>query len=70
MHSRSVKRREPAINSRIIKIIHRSPTLSNELLDLTPLGRQEDWEQPPGRSNTTAQGWVRNHDSYEREDAA
>jgi predicted dithiol-disulfide oxidoreductase (DUF899 family) len=33
-------------------------------LDLTPLGRQEDWEQPPGRSNTTAQGWVRYHDEY------
>jgi predicted dithiol-disulfide oxidoreductase (DUF899 family) len=33
-------------------------------LDLTPLGRQEEWEQPPGRSNTTAQGWVRYHDEY------
>lgn len=34
-------------------------------LDLTPLGRQEDWEEPPGRSNTSAQRWVRLHDSYD-----
>jgi len=34
-------------------------------LDLTPLGRQEDWEEPPGRSNTPAQGWVRLHDTYD-----
>jgi predicted dithiol-disulfide oxidoreductase (DUF899 family) len=39
-------------------------------LDLTPLGRQEDWEQPPGRSDTSAQGWVRYHDEYEQERTA
>lgn len=33
-------------------------------LDQTPLGRQEDWEQPPGRSNTSACGWWRLHDEY------
>jgi predicted dithiol-disulfide oxidoreductase (DUF899 family) len=34
-------------------------------LDLTPLGRQEDWEEPSGRSDASAQGWVRLHDSYD-----
>ena len=33
-------------------------------LDLTPLGRQEDWEQPPGRSNSPFLAWVRHHDRY------
>lgn len=33
-------------------------------LDLTPLGRQENWEEPPGRSNSPAMGWVRLHDTY------
>jgi predicted dithiol-disulfide oxidoreductase (DUF899 family) len=33
-------------------------------LDLTPLGRQEDWEEPPGRSNSPAMGWLRRHDTY------
>jgi predicted dithiol-disulfide oxidoreductase (DUF899 family) len=33
-------------------------------LDLTPLGRQEDWEEPPGRSNTSASGWWELHDEY------
>ena len=33
-------------------------------LDLTPLGRQEDWEQPPGRSNSPFMAWVRYHDRY------
>lgn len=33
-------------------------------LDLTPLGRQESWEEPPGRSNSSAMGWLRLHDSY------
>jgi predicted dithiol-disulfide oxidoreductase (DUF899 family) len=33
-------------------------------LDLTALGRQEDWEQPPGRANSTASGWWRLHDEY------
>jgi predicted dithiol-disulfide oxidoreductase (DUF899 family) len=33
-------------------------------LDLTPLGRQEDWEEPPGRSNSSAMGWLRRHDTY------
>jgi predicted dithiol-disulfide oxidoreductase (DUF899 family) len=33
-------------------------------LDLTPRGRQEDWEQPPGRSNSPLMGWLRHHDRY------
>jgi predicted dithiol-disulfide oxidoreductase (DUF899 family) len=33
-------------------------------LDLTALGRQEDWEQPPSRANATASGWWRLHDEY------
>ena len=34
-------------------------------LDLTPLGRQEDWEQPAGRSDGPFMSWVRRHDEYE-----
>ena len=34
-------------------------------LDLTPLGRQEDWEQPVGRSDGRFMHWVRHHDRYE-----
>jgi predicted dithiol-disulfide oxidoreductase (DUF899 family) len=34
-------------------------------LDLTPLGRQEDWEEPSGRSNSPAMGWLRLHDTYD-----
>jgi predicted dithiol-disulfide oxidoreductase (DUF899 family) len=34
-------------------------------LDLTPYGRQEDWEDtPPGRPQTPAFAWWRRHDSY------
>ena len=33
-------------------------------LDLTACGRQEDWEQPPGRSDSPLMGWIRRHDSY------
>ena len=33
-------------------------------LDLTPLGRQEEWEQPAGRSDGPMQHWVRRHDEY------
>jgi predicted dithiol-disulfide oxidoreductase (DUF899 family) len=33
-------------------------------LDLTPLGRQEDWEQPLGRSDSPFLAWVRHHDRY------
>ena len=33
-------------------------------LDLTPLGRQEDWEEPPGRANSSASGWWSLHDEY------
>ena len=33
-------------------------------LDLTPLGRQEGWEQPPGRSDGPFMSWVRRHDEY------
>jgi predicted dithiol-disulfide oxidoreductase (DUF899 family) len=34
-------------------------------LDLTPLGRQEDWEEPAGRSDGAFMHWVRHHDRYE-----
>jgi predicted dithiol-disulfide oxidoreductase (DUF899 family) len=35
-------------------------------LDLTPLGRQEDWEDtPPGRPQTPPYSWWRLHDEYE-----
>ncbi len=33
-------------------------------LDLTPLGRQEDWETPAGRSDGPFMHWVRHHDRY------
>ena len=37
------------------------------LLDLTPLGRQEDWEDSPGGYPQTAPyGWWRRHDEYEQ----
>ena len=38
-------------------------------LDLTPLGRQEDWEDPPGRSDSPFLAWVRYHDRYDGETA-
>ena len=31
-------------------------------LDLTARGRQEEWEQPPGRSDSPRMGWLRHHD--------
>ena len=40
------------------------------LLDFTPLGRQEAWEQPSGRSNAGPQGWLRRHDEYKQEGAS
>ena len=39
-------------------------------LDLTPLGRQEDWEEPPGRSNSAFMAWLRHHDRYEESSTA
>jgi uncharacterized protein (TIGR02246 family) len=33
-------------------------------LDMTALGRQEDWEEPRGRSDTPFMGWLRRHDEY------
>jgi predicted dithiol-disulfide oxidoreductase (DUF899 family) len=37
-------------------------------LDLTPLGRQEDWEDSPdGYPQTPRYAWWRRHDEYERE---
>lgn len=33
-------------------------------LDLTALGRQEDWEEPKGRSDAKSMQWVRRHDKY------
>lgn len=38
-------------------------------LDLTPLGRQEFWEEPPGRADAPASGWWRLHDEYPAGDA-
>jgi hypothetical protein len=32
---------------------------------LTPLGRQEDWEQPTGRSDGPFMSWLRRHDEYD-----
>ncbi|WP_216216105.1 DUF899 domain-containing protein [Amycolatopsis aidingensis] len=34
-------------------------------LDLTARGRQEDWEQPPGRGDDPAMSWLHRHDEYE-----
>ena len=34
-------------------------------LDFTARGRQEDWEQPPGRSDGPLMSWLRRHDQYE-----
>jgi uncharacterized protein (TIGR02246 family) len=34
-------------------------------LDMTALGRQEDWEEPRGRSDTAFMGWLRRHDEYD-----
>jgi hypothetical protein len=34
-------------------------------LDLTARGRQEDWDQPPGRSDGPPMSWLRRHDDYE-----
>ena len=34
-------------------------------LDLTARGRQEDWEQPPGRSDGPLLSWLRHHDRYD-----
>jgi predicted dithiol-disulfide oxidoreductase (DUF899 family) len=36
-------------------------------LDLTARGRQEDWEQPPGRADGPAMSWLRRHDEYDRD---
>jgi predicted dithiol-disulfide oxidoreductase (DUF899 family) len=43
------------------------PLSSNwALLDLTPLGRQEEWEDTPeGRPQSAPYGWWRLHDEYE-----
>jgi predicted dithiol-disulfide oxidoreductase (DUF899 family) len=43
------------------------PLSSNwALLDLTPLGRQEEWEEsPPGRPQSPPYGWWRLHDEYD-----
>lgn len=38
---------------------------TNNYLDLTPLGRQEDWEEPAGRSDGPMMNWLRRHDEYE-----
>jgi predicted dithiol-disulfide oxidoreductase (DUF899 family) len=48
------------------------PLSSNwALLDLTPLGRQEEWEDSPqGRPQTPLYGWWRLHDEYEERSSA
>jgi predicted dithiol-disulfide oxidoreductase (DUF899 family) len=48
------------------------PLSSNwALLDLTPLGRQEEWEEsPPGRPQAPPYGWWRLHDEYDGEGGA
>jgi len=33
-------------------------------LDMTALGRQEEWEEPKGRSDGPFMAWVRRHDEY------
>ncbi|WP_027007308.1 DUF899 domain-containing protein [Conexibacter woesei] len=41
------------------------------ILDLTPLGRQEQWEDtPPGRPQTPTVAWLRRHDEYANEATA
>jgi predicted dithiol-disulfide oxidoreductase (DUF899 family) len=41
-----------------------TPTWS--ILDITPLGRQEEWEDTPaGRPQTAPYQWWRLHDEYE-----
>jgi predicted dithiol-disulfide oxidoreductase (DUF899 family) len=38
------------------------------LLDLTPLGRQEEWEDSPdGRQQGPAYAWWRRHDEYDED---
>ena len=37
-------------------------------LDLTARGRQEDWEEPAGRSDGPFMHWVRHHDRYDLTD--
>jgi predicted dithiol-disulfide oxidoreductase (DUF899 family) len=46
------------------------PLSSNwALLDLTPLGRQEEWEDSPqGRPQSPPYGWWHLHDEYEGQD--
>ncbi|WP_263363202.1 DUF899 domain-containing protein [Ornithinibacillus gellani] len=34
-------------------------------LDLTALGRQEDWEKPSGRSDGRGGTWICRHDEYD-----
>ncbi|MEQ3550376.1 DUF899 domain-containing protein [Pseudonocardia nematodicida] len=39
---------------------------TNNWLDLTVLGRQENWEQPAGRADGPFMHWLRRHDQYDR----
>lgn len=45
--------------ARGVDLLHRT----YNYLDLTPLGRQESWEEPAGRS-TPSDDWLRYHDQY------
>jgi predicted dithiol-disulfide oxidoreductase (DUF899 family) len=38
---------------------------TDNYLDLTSFGRREDWEEPPGRSDSTFLAWVCHHDKYD-----
>jgi predicted dithiol-disulfide oxidoreductase (DUF899 family) len=40
------------------------PNSTYQWLDLTSRVRQEDWEQPPGRSDGPLMSWLRHHDRY------
>jgi predicted dithiol-disulfide oxidoreductase (DUF899 family) len=43
--------------------------LDFNLLDLTPYGRQEAWEDSPaGWPQTPTMNWLRLHDEYERDE--
>ena len=51
------------VNARGVETIGSAMTF----LDLTPLGRQEHWEQtPPGRPQGEPYDWWRRHDEYGR----